>query len=91
MNGAIKIVHPPKLKTDIKITGTQVDADGVTSSIPEKKVKLKPQPFDLDQLVKQLHKAIALTAPATSPESAPSPLANVDNLDPGNDVAFYKQ
>lgn len=82
-------MRPPKLKTDTKITGTKVDADGTAFSIPEKKVELALRPFDLDQLVKQLLKAVKSIASAV--EGAISPLANADNLDPGNDVAFYKQ
>ncbi|KAK7689251.1 hypothetical protein QCA50_007942 [Cerrena zonata] len=89
VNGRIKVVRPPKLKTDIKITGTTVDKNGTASAIPEKKVKLALQPFDLDQLVKQLRQAV--TSIDSTTEGAPSLLSNVDNLDPGNDVAFYKQ
>ncbi|KLO16550.1 hypothetical protein SCHPADRAFT_203889 [Schizopora paradoxa] len=93
-NGQVHLVMPPKVKAELRVpngeklknTSVKVDDKGISSIVDGIKAKVAARPFDATQVVKHILKAV---------EDVKTPRAavlagEVYNLDPGSDVAFYK-
>ncbi|KAG8899686.1 hypothetical protein FRB99_006499 [Tulasnella sp. 403] len=86
----VHVITPPRSKTNREITGKKVGPDGRISDLPQHAYTVKTPPVDGAYIVQRVR---AARERITSPQmkAVATNAGEVYNLDPGNDVAFFKK